>query len=214
MNMDNCNFKPFLTHINCSNNDFFAITSFPETETHTILSTFGLLLGKPTENFNICISHKIQYDFDHRLKTKSSLCSVPHFLSTHVDIRRKVHGERKVTVDMMRKVNSNTGIVLTIGTVICTNCRKKLTKTGKETEEIKEQMICTADEIMDCNLEHPSESTDISALSEDKCLLKNANIEGVQTRKRKLNYLSITTGVHSQNSDLDMSSQELSSQAT
>ncbi|XP_063437688.1 uncharacterized protein LOC134718829 isoform X2 [Mytilus trossulus] len=183
MNMDNCNFKPFLTHINCSNNDFFAITSFPETETHTILSTFGLLLGKPTENFNICISHKIQYDFDHRLKTKSSLCSVPHFLSTHVDIRRKVHGERKVTVDMMRKVNSNTGIVLTIGTVICTNCRKKLTKTGKETEEIKEQM-------------------------------KNANIEGVQTRKRKLNYLSITTGVHSQNSDLDMSSQELSSQAT
>ncbi|VDI16834.1 Hypothetical predicted protein [Mytilus galloprovincialis] len=75
-------------------------------------------------------------------------------------------------------------------------------------------MICTADEIMDCNLEHPSESTDISTLSEDKCLLKNANIEGVQTRKRKLNYLSITTGVHSQNSDLDMSSQELSSQAT
>ncbi|VDI23285.1 Hypothetical predicted protein, partial [Mytilus galloprovincialis] len=72
---------------------------------------------------------------------------------------------------------------------ICTNCRKKLTKTGKETEEIKEQMICTADEIMDCNLEHPSESTDMSALSEDKCLL-------------------------SQNSDLDMSSQELSSQAT
>lgn len=116
MNMDNCNFKPFLTHINCSNNDFLAITSFPETEKHTILSTFGLLLGKPTENFNICISHKIQYDFDHRLKTKSSLCSVPHFLSTHVDIRRKVHGERKVTVDMMRKVNSNTGIVLTIGT--------------------------------------------------------------------------------------------------
>ncbi|XP_076106707.1 uncharacterized protein LOC143075235 [Mytilus galloprovincialis] len=84
-----------------------------------------------------------------RSKNKSVRCAIPTLLSHHK--KTAPRAERNITKDAMMKIHSSTGIVLAIGTPICSNCRKHLSS-GKPDEHLEVSV--------------PSEEISVETLSE------------------------------------------------
>ncbi|CAC5405952.1 unnamed protein product [Mytilus coruscus] len=129
----NCSFSCFDTSVCCSSS-YESLCDIDRETSDIILSEIGLLFCQRTKNFSVCNVHLEKILVKNRSKNKSVRCAIPTLLSNHK--KTAPRAERNITKDAMMKIHSSTGIVLAIGTPICSNCRKHLSS-GKPDEHLE-----------------------------------------------------------------------------
>ncbi|XP_071162572.1 uncharacterized protein [Mytilus edulis] len=144
----NCSLSCFDTSVCCSSS-FESLCDIDRETSDIVLSEVGLLFCQRTKNFSVCNVHLEKILVKNRSKNKSVRCAIPTLLSHHK--KTAPRAERNVTKDAMMKIHSSTGIVLAIGTPICSNCRKHLSS-GKPDEHLEVSV--------------PSEEISVETLSE------------------------------------------------
>ncbi|CAC5386464.1 unnamed protein product [Mytilus coruscus] len=158
----NCSFSCFDTSVCCSSS-YESLCDIDRETSDIVLSEVGLLFCQRTKNFSVCNVHLEKILVKNRSKNKSVRCAIPTLLSNHK--KTAPRAERNITKDAMMKIHSSTGIVLAIGTPICSNCRKHLSS-GKPDEHLEVSV--------------PSEEIPVEPLSEidyDKNLALNIDGE-------------------------------------
>ncbi|CAC5385422.1 unnamed protein product [Mytilus coruscus] len=145
----NCSFSCFDTSVCCSSS-YESLCDIDRETSDIVLSEVGLLFCQRTKNFSVCNVHLEKILVKNRSKNKSVRCAIPTLLSHHK--KTAPRAERNITKDAMMKIHSSTGIVLAIGTPICSNCRKHLSS-GKPDEHLEVSV--------------PSEEIPVEPLSEE-----------------------------------------------
>ncbi|CAC5367570.1 unnamed protein product [Mytilus coruscus] len=175
----NCSFSCFDTSVCCSSS-YESLCDIDRETSDIVLSEVGLLFCQRTKTFQFAMFIWRKSWLKNRSKNKSVRCAIPTLLSHHK--KTAPRAERNITKDAMMKIHSSTGIVLAIGTPICSNCRKHLSS-GKPDEHLEVSV--------------PSEEIPVEPLSEidyDKNLALNIDGEKENTNVTVQIHETVTDG--------------------